>query len=434
MRIYDIITKKKHGNELSEEEIKFFAKEYESGAIPDYQASALLMAICLKGMSEAETLALTTAIADSGDKIDLSAFGTLSADKHSTGGVGDKTTLIVAPLAATLGCKVAKMSGRGLGHTGGTVDKLDAFPLYRTNLSSEEFLETVKKFGIAVVGQTGNLAPLDKKLYALRDVTATVDSVPLIASSVMGKKLAAGSHAIVLDVKYGSGSFMKKAEDAKRLAELMVKIGNLAGRKVAAFITNMDMPLGHAVGNTLELVEAINTLKGKGPADLTEISVSLASKMASLTTGVDYEKAKELAYSALRSGAAFDKFKEWISAQGGDASFANDTGKFQRAELCHEIFAESDGYIYEMNAESIGVCAMELGAGRKTKTDRIDYTAGIILEKKTGDFVRRGELIATLFSNSEEKLIQGEKIFGSSFTLAKTAPEKEPLIHSVISE
>ena len=318
MRFYDIIAKKRHGRALTDEEIDFFFKEYTGGNIPDYQMSALLMAICTMGMSAEETARLTAAIAASGDMVDLSRFGALTADKHSTGGVGDKTTLIVAPLAAALGCKVAKMSGRALGHTGDTVDKLESFPGYNVALSPEEFLDTVERIGLSVVGQSGNLAPADKKLYALRDVTATVDSLPLIASSIMGKKLAAGAHSIVLDVKFGSGSFMKTPESAKNLAEAMVDIGKKNGRAVSALVTNMDSPLGYAVGNILEVKEAIATLRGEGPGDLTEICIALASEMAHLALGIPIETAEAMATEALESGVAYNKFKEWISAQSGE--------------------------------------------------------------------------------------------------------------------
>jgi len=434
MRVYDLILKKKRGEALSDGEIREFIQAYSNGEIPDYQVSALLMAICFQGMDDRETHTLTDAISKSGDTVDLSEFGTLSADKHSTGGVGDKTTLVVAPLAAALGCKVAKMSGRGLGHTGGTVDKLEAIPGYRTELSPEEFFKTVRKCGVAVVGQTGNLAPADKKLYALRDVTATVDCVPLIASSVMGKKLAAGASSIVLDVKCGSGSFMKTPEDAEALAHTMVRIGLLAGRKTAALITNMDIPLGYAIGNTLEVIEAINTLRGKGPEDLTELCTSLAAEMASLSLGIEFDEAKCRAENALISGLAFEKFKEWTLSQGADLSYITDTEKFSKASFAYEVKSNTEGYIASMNAEKIGLAAMELGAGRKTKDDTIDFSAGIILRRKTGDKIFQGDTLATLYANSERSIVEAEKLFREAITLSEYAPKKDMLIYKSIRE
>ncbi len=432
MRIYDIIQKKKRGDELTETEILNFIAEYTNGNIPDYQVSALLMAICFKGMTDRETAILTNAISKSGDNIDLSEFGTLSVDKHSTGGVGDKTTLIVAPIAASVGCKLAKMSGRGLGHTGGTVDKLESFPGYNTSLTAEEFFSLVRKHGIAVVGQSGNLAPADKKLYALRDVTATVDSVPLIASSVMGKKLAAGAKSIVLDVKCGSGSFMKTVEEAETLARTMVSIAKNSDRRASALITNMDVPLGRAIGNMLEVKEAISVLKGSGPADLVQICIALSSEMIRLALGIDEEKANILAKKSLVSGDAYSKFKEWIGSQGGDVRYADDPSLFKEASFKFEIKSSFDAYINHMNAEGIGVCAMELGAGRKTKTDIIDFEAGIVLDKKTGDKVSKGDVIATLYTNNENSLKIAEKIFEDSIEYSNTRPEKHKLIYKKI--
>jgi pyrimidine-nucleoside phosphorylase len=433
MRIYDIITKKKRGEELSKEEIDFFVFGYTRGEIPDYQISALLMAICLTNMTDKETLALTEAISSSGDSVDLSAFGNLSADKHSTGGVGDKTTLIVAPLAASLGCKVAKMSGRGLGHTGGTIDKLEAFPGYKTTLSPKQFISQVAEVGVAVIGQSGNLAPADKKLYALRDVTATVDSVPLICSSIMGKKLPSGAKNIVLDVKYGSGAFMKTKEDAQILASEMVKIGKLANRRVAALVTDMDTPLGFAIGNSLELKEAIALLSGNGPEDLKEICINLAAAMAHLAFEIPFDEALKRAEDNLENGKAFEKFKEWISAQGGDASYACYPEKFENAAFSFDIISDVDGFIEKTDSELIGLAACELGAGRKTKEDEIDFTAGIILEKKTGDAISVGEKIATLYSNSEEKLLPASEIFKSALTFGRKAIKKSCLIEKIIT-
>lgn len=429
MRIYEAINKKKHGGELTDREICEFVCEYTDGKIPDYQASALLMAIAIRGMTERETFVLTDAISHSGDTIDLSPLGERTADKHSTGGVGDKTTLVAAPIAASLGCIIAKMSGRGLGHTGGTVDKLESIPGYKTALSAEEFFRAVQKTGIAVAGQSGNLAPADKKLYALRDVTATVDSVPLIASSVMGKKLAAGAKSIVLDVKYGTGSFMKSAEEAESLASVMVALGKRAGRKISAIISNMDVPLGRAVGNSLEVIEAINTLKGEGPEDLTELSLELASEMASLALGGGRDEMKALARESISSGAAFQKFKEWITAQGGDAAYADNTALFKTAKYFRTVTAECDGYISSMDTEKIGLAALELGAGRRLKEDEIDHAAGIILSKKTRDKVKSGEEIATLYSDSESKIEGAVCLLRSGLAFSKNEPPKAKLIY-----
>ncbi|MBQ7333759.1 MAG: thymidine phosphorylase [Clostridia bacterium] len=434
MRVYDLILKKKRGDTLSDNEIKAFVLGYSNGDIPDYQAAALLMAICFQGMCDRETHTLTDSIAKSGDSVDLSEFGFLSADKHSTGGVGDKTTLIVAPLAASLGCKVAKMSGRGLGHTGGTIDKLESIPGYRTALTPNEFFGLVRKHGIAVVGQTGNLAPADKKLYALRDVTATVDCIPLIASSVMGKKLAAGASSIVLDVKYGSGSFMKTPEEAEALAQAMVNIGRTAGKRTSAFITNMNVPLGYAIGNSLEVIEAINTLRGNGPRDLTELCVALAAEMASLSFGIEFDEAKLRAQNALSSGIAFEKFKEWVSAQGASLSCVTDTDNFPKARFAREVKADTEAYIETVNTEKIGLSAMELGAGRKTKDDVIDFSAGIIIGKKVGDKIIPGDVLATLYTNRQESLDVAEKLVTEAFTVSEKAPLKEKLIYKMIKE
>lgn len=431
MRMYDIIRKKRDGGQLTEREIAFFVKGYTKGDIPDYQASALAMAIFFNGMTEEETVCLTKEMADSGDKVDLSRFGELSADKHSTGGVGDKTTLIVAPLVAAMGLKVAKMSGRGLGHTGGTVDKLEAIPGYKTELSSEEFFSITEKCGLCVIGQSGNLTPADKKLYALRDVTATVDSIPLITSSIMSKKLAAGSKTIVLDVKVGSGAFMKSVADAEKLAAQMVKIGNSCGRNTAAVLTNMDIPLGRAVGNSLEVIEAVELLKGNGEEDLKQVCLTLAANMVSLGLKINYEKAFELAKNTLESGKAFEKMKEWITLQGGDVSYIEDTNCFKKAAFTYEVKAESDGCISSMNAEEIGMAAVMLGAGRATKNDTIDHTAGIVLCKKTGDAVIEGDTIAILYTNREERLVEAKKRYLSAVEIGQKSYDK-PLIYKVI--
>lgn len=432
MRMYDIIENKRNGRELSKEEIEFFVKGYTDGTIPDYQASAFCMAVYFKGMTEKETVILTESMANSGDTVDLSMFGSLSADKHSTGGVGDKTSLIVAPIAASLGAKVAKMSGRGLGHTGGTVDKLESIPGYKTTLSEDEFLSQVEKTGIAIIGQSGNLTPADKKLYALRDVTATVDSIPLIVSSIMSKKIAAGSKNIVLDVKCGSGAFMKTLKDAEILANEMVKIGNSCGRNTAALITDMDRPLGSAVGNSLEVIEAVKVLKGEVENDLKEVCLSLAAKLISLVLSLSYEESLKRVTDALESGKAYCKMKEWISAQGGDAAFIDNTELFEKAEYSYEILSDSDGYISAMDTEKIGLSSVILGAGRASKEDKIDFSAGIIIDKKTGDKIKKGEKIATLFTNNETSLQDAEKTYLSALTVSAEEPEEKPLIYKII--
>lgn len=431
MRMYDIIAKKRDGKELSDAEIRFVVNGYTNGEIPDYQVSALLMAIYFNGMSEAETTSLTQYMAMSGNMVDLTYFGNLSTDKHSTGGVGDKTTLIVAPIAAACGCKVAKMSGRGLGHTGGTADKLEAIKGYKTDLSGDEFFNIVNKVGVAVVTQSGNLTPADKKLYALRDVTATVESIPLITSSVMSKKLASGAKNIVLDVKYGSGAFMKTKQQAETLAESMVKIGNLCGRKTAALITDMNMPLGFAVGNSLEVIEAINVLKGKQKGDLYEISIALAGNMIALSQNITEQQGCQKAKQALDSGMAFLKMREWVSAQGGDTACIDDTTLFEQAKYSMQISAKSSGFISEMNCEKIGTVAAVLGAGRITKEDKIDLAAGIILHAKTGDYIGFGDCIATLYSNNKEKLNEAAAIYNSAIVL-DAAPAKQPLIYKTV--
>lgn len=432
MRMYDIIEKKRNGNELSKEEIEFFIKGYTNGSIPDYQASAFCMAVYFKGMTENETVLLTEAMANSGDTVDLSMFGTLSADKHSTGGVGDKTSLIVAPIVASLGGKVTKMSGRGLGHTGGTVDKLESIPGYKITLSGDDFISQVERVGMAIIGQSGNLTPADKKLYALRDVTATVDSIPLIVSSIMSKKIAAGSHNIVLDVKCGSGAFMKTLDDAEILANEMVKIGKGCGRNTAALITDMDRPLGSAVGNSLEVIEAVQVLKGELDNDLKEVCVSLASELISLVLSVSHCEALTMVNNALNSGKAFEKMKEWISAQGGDVSFIENTDKFPKAESVYDVLADSDGYISSMDTEKIGLASVILGAGRENKEASIDFSAGIMLYKKTGDKISKGEKLATLFTNNKMSLEDAEKMYRSALFVSSVNPERKPLIYKVI--
>ena len=432
MRMYDIITKKKHGEELTESEIRDFVREYTRGALPDYQASALMMAIYFRGMTDRETSALTMAMAESGDVLDLSSFGTLTVDKHSTGGVGDKTTLIVAPIAASVGCKVAKMSGRGLGHTGGTVDKLESFPGYDTGLSAEDFFRQVEKVGIAVIGQSGSFAPADKKLYALRDVTATVDSIPLITSSIMSKKLAAGSHSIVLDVKCGSGGFMKTPEDAERLAVGMVNIGKLCGRNIAALITNMDTPLGYAIGNSLEVREAIEVLSGKGPEDLREVCVELAVAMVRLALGLSEGEARERVLSSLEGGEALRTLKVWIAAQGGDASYIDNPELFPKSRIIHKVYSTESGYFARIDAEAVGTASVTLGAGRAEKDEPIDHAAGITLYAKPGDKVEKGELLALLHTDRDEAVKAAESAVLKAITISDEAPEKKPLIYKIV--
>ena len=432
MRMYDLIEKKKHGGELTREEIFEMITLYTADRIPDYQMSALMMAIWFNGMTDEETFTLTEAMAKSGDTVDLSRFGDRSVDKHSTGGVGDKTTLIVAPIVAAAGGIVAKMSGRGLGHTGGTVDKLESFPGFRTSLSPEEFADQSERVGLAVIGQSANLAPADKKLYALRDVTATVDSLPLIASSIMSKKLAAGTRSIVLDVKCGSGAFMREPEDAKRLAETMVQIGIANGRNTAAVITNMDIPLGHAIGNAMEVTEAIEVLRGGGPEDLRTVCLTLATRMIALSCQKTVEEAEAIAHDCLYSGKAYQKFCAWIEAQGGDASYAKNPALFGTAAHTLEITADADAYISACNAEMIGTAAMILGAGRQTKDSVIDPRAGILLLKKPGDAVQAGDVIAKLFTERAETLEASANTVRAALTFSSTPTRQQPLIFAVI--
>ena len=428
MRMYDVIKKKRDGGELTDEEISFFVKGAADGSIPDYQISALCMAIYFRGMTVEETTALTFAVRDSGEKLDFSKIKGIRADKHSTGGVGDKTSLIVAPVVASLGLKVAKMSGRGLGHTGGTVDKLESIPDFRVTISTEEFEKIVNEVGVAIVGQTASLAPADKKLYAIRDVTATVDSMPLIAASIMGKKLAADDDCIVLDVKTGSGSFMKTQENSEKLARLMVDIGKRAGKKILALITDMDVPLGNAIGNSLEVKEAVETLKGKGPADLTEVCYALAADMLYLAGYGSEEHCLKLVKESIESGKAFDKFREMVAAQGGDVSVIDDTSKFPSAKYSAEVHADKSGYITKINTEGYGAASLILGAGRNKADEKIDYSAGIVLRKKTGDFVSNGDVIATLYSNDKGKFGEATERLSASTEIGDEKPKKEKLI------
>ncbi len=433
MRMYDVIEKKRDGGELTDEEIDFFISGYVSGEIPDYQASALAMAIFYEGMTPRETAKLTMAMAESGDMMDLSAIPGIKVDKHSTGGVGDKTTLVVAPIVASLGVRVAKMSGRGLGHTGGTLDKLESIPGLSVEISEPDFFEQVNKIGVAVAGQTGNLVPADKKLYALRDVTATVDSVPLIASSIMSKKIASGSNCILLDVKCGSGAFMKTVDAAIELAEAMVSIGEHVGRTTAALITGMDRPLGKNIGNALEVSEAVATLRGEGPEDLTAVCIELAANMLHLAGKGSVAECRDLAQGQIANGEGLAKLAEMVTAQGGDAAVIWDTSKFDAAPFRREVLVEESGYISAMNAERVGIASVALGAGREKKGDPIDMAAGIILERKTGDYVEKGEVLATLLTSDEKRLDDGERIFREALSFGHEQPVLEPLFFARVS-
>ena len=434
MRMYDLIMKKKHGEVLTEQEIQFMIDGYVKGEIPDYQMSAMLMAIWFKGMNDLEITELTKTMAKSGDMIDLSAISGKKVDKHSTGGVGDKTTLIVAPIVAACGGKVAKMSGRGLGHTGGTVDKLEAIPGYRTVLDRQEFFDTVNKCGVSVIGQSGNLAPADKKLYALRDVTATVDSIPLIASSIMSKKLAAGSDCILLDVKTGSGAFMKTLDDSIKLAQTMVAIGEGAGRRTVALITDMDTPLGFGIGNSIEVMESMDVLKGHGPADLAEVSLQLAANMLYLVGKGTPEECRTMAEKAIADGSAFETFCTMVKAQGGDDAVLRDYEKFVKTPYKADVMAERDGYIVKMNAEEVGVTSVVLGAGRETKESDIDFSAGLILHKKYGDAVKKGDSLVTLYTSKEESLKEAERMYREAVIIGDNQPAKEPLVYARVEK
>lgn len=433
MRMVDIIEKKRDGQELTTAEINFFIEGYTKGEIPDYQASALAMAIYFQDMNDRERADLTRAMVESGDTIDLSAIDGVKVDKHSTGGVGDTTTLVLAPLVASLGVPVAKMSGRGLGHTGGTIDKLESIAGFHVELTREQFIDLVNRDKVAIIGQSGNLTPADKKLYALRDVTGTVNSIPLIASSIMSKKIAAGADAIVLDVKTGDGAFMKTQEDAEELAHAMVRIGNHVGRKTIAIISDMSQPLGFAIGNALEVKEAIETLQGKGPKDLTELVLTLGSQMVILAgKAKTSEEAKEMLLDAIHSGKALAKFKEFLANQGGDASIVDDLTKLPQAKYKIELPAKQSGYISRMVADEIGVASMILGAGRATKEDVIDLAVGLVLHKKVGDKVEEGESILTIYSNRENVEDVKQKLYDNIF-IADTATAPT-LIHTVITE
>lgn len=433
MRMYDIILKKRKGIELTKEEIEFFVKGFTKGEIPDYQASALLMAIFFNKMNKRETADLTMAMVDSGDRIDLSSINGIKVDKHSTGGVGDKTSICLTPLVASLGVPVAKMSGRGLGHTGGTIDKLEAFEGFSVELSEEDFINNANNIGIALTGQTGNIAPADKKLYALRDVTGTVDNMSLIASSIMSKKIASGADAIVLDVKVGDGAFMKTPEDAKALAREMVDIGSSVGRKTIGVISDMDQPLGYAIGNSLEVKEAIELLKGNGPKDLLELTLTLGSYMLVCgKTARNFEEGKALLLENINNGKGLEKLKEFVKAQGGDASLIDDTDKFPKAKYVVEVKAAQSGVISKINAEAFGLIAMELGAGRETKESIIDLSVGIVLNKKRGEVVKEGDILAYIHSNDESNIEKAKNDIIKNMIISNSLDKEIPLIYDIV--
>ncbi|MGM7721306.1 pyrimidine-nucleoside phosphorylase [Metabacillus sp. Hm71] len=432
MRMVDLIEKKRDGQELTKEEINYIIKGYTAGDIPDYQMSALTMAIFFQGMTDNERAELTIAMVESGDKIDLSEIEGIKVDKHSTGGVGDTTTLVLGPLVAAVGVPVAKMSGRGLGHTGGTIDKLESVPGFHVEIENKKFIELVNKNKLAVIGQSGNLTPADKKLYALRDVTATVNSIPLISSSIMSKKIAAGADAIVLDVKTGAGAFMKDLEGSKELAKAMVDIGNLVGRRTMAIISDMSQPLGFAIGNALEVKEAIDTLSGKGPKDLEELCLTLGSYMVLLAEKADsLDEARAKLVEAIENGKALNTLKRFLEAQGGDGSVVEDPDKLPKAEFITELEAKEDGYVSEIIADSVGTAAMLLGAGRATKESEIDLAVGLVLNKKIGDTVKKGESLVTIHSNRKDVEDVKKKLYGS-ITVTENSVNEPKLIYATV--
>lgn len=433
MRMYDLIMKKRNGGTLSRDEIFFMIEGYTKGNIPDYQMSAMMMAIYFNGMNEKETAALTMAMAESGDQLDLSGIQGIKVDKHSTGGVGDKTSLALTPMVSACGVKIAKMSGRGLGHTGGTIDKLESFQGFSTSLSEEAFIDQVNRIGISIIGQTKNLAPADKKLYALRDVTATVDNMSLIASSIMSKKLAAGADAIVLDVKTGSGAFMKEEADAMLLAGEMMTIGKNAGRKMMAVISDMDQPLGNAVGNALEVKEAIETLKGHGPADFTELCMTLGSCMLMVAEIAENEQqAREMLKEAVDSGKALDKLAELVEAQGGDKRMVYETDLLPKASSITPLLSEKDGYVEKIQCDEVGICSLILGGGRETKESAIDLSVGIVLTKKVGSHVKAGEPLAYIHSNEEAKRLVCEERLRKAFHIGDKVKKEGAIIHQIL--
>lgn len=433
MRMYDLIMKKRKGEELTTEEINFFVDGFTKGEIPDYQASAMLMAIFFNKMNKRETADLTNAMVESGDKIDLSNIKGIKVDKHSTGGVGDKTSISLTPLVASLGIPVAKMSGRGLGHTGGTIDKLETFKGFSVELTEEQFMENVNKINIAIMGQSGNLVPADKKLYALRDVTATVDNMSLIASSIMSKKLASGADAIVLDVKVGDGAFMKTPETAKELAQEMVDIGKHLGRETIGVISDMDQPLGYAIGNSLEVMEAIELLKGNGPKDLLELTLTIGSNMLLCAKMAESEEeARKMLMENIENGKGLEKLKDFVKAQGGDISPIDDYSKFPQAKYVEKVTSPVDGYITKIHAEAFGLIAMELGAGRATKESEIDLAVGIVLNKKRGEKVNKGDVLAYIHSNSEEKIEKARKSILENIVIEDSYDLNIPLIYDIV--
>ena len=433
MRMYDLIMKKRNRMSLSREEIRFMIEHYTAGMIPDYQMSAMMMAVYFNGMNEEETLDLTMAMAESGDMLDLSSIDGIKVDKHSTGGVGDKTSLALAPMVAACGVPVAKMSGRGLGHTGGTIDKLESFPGFSVSMETDRFMKQVNEIGIAIMGQTKDLAPADKKLYALRDVTATVDNMSLIASSIMSKKLASGADAIILDVKTGSGAFMKEEKDAFALAEEMVRIGKGAGRDTRAVISNMDEPLGYAIGNALEVREAIDTLKGKGPEDFLELCLTRGTFMVLAGKKAENEdEAREMLLEKIENGSALEKLAQFVKAQGGDESFVYEPERLPRASMEKTVTASCDGFISRIDCDQVGICSLILGGGRETKDSVIDLSVGLRLSKKVGDKVREGETLATLYGNDASLLSEAAQRYADACHISKEPVKKPPLIKGMI--
>lgn len=433
MRMYDLIMKKRNGNALTKEEIDFMISGYTAGSIPDYQMSAMMMAIYFQGMQEEETAALTIAMANSGEILDLSAIEGIKVDKHSTGGVGDKTSIALGPMAAACGVKIAKMSGRGLGHTGGTIDKLESFEGFSTGITSEHFRNQVNRIGISIMGQTLDLAPADKKLYALRDVTATVDNMSLIASSIMSKKLASGADAIVLDVKTGSGAFMKKEEDAFALAKEMVTLGKHAGRQTIAIVSDMDEPLGHAVGNALEVKEAIETLQGRGPEDFVKLCMTLGAQMIMAGGKAESpEQAEKMLSHVIENGDALRKLAEFIEAQGGSPAAVYDTSLLPQAAIVEEILSEKEGYIEKIICDEIGICSLLLGGGRETKESTVDLSVGLVLHKKVGDYVKKGESLATVHANDRQKLAAARERFLKAYHYCDKPVEKGAFIKGIV--
>lgn len=432
MRMYDMIAKKRDGGEMTRPELEYIIGGFVDGSVPDYQMSAWMMAVYLRGMTDREVADLTDVMARSGDMVDLSPINGIKVDKHSTGGVGDKTTLVITPIVAACGVKIAKMSGRGLGHTGGTIDKMESVPGTRTAIEQEEFFKQVNEIGIAVIGQSGHLAVADKKMYALRDVTATVGCIPLIASSIMSKKLAAGSDAILLDVTTGNGAFMKTVEESIALAQMMVEIGTRNGRRVAALITDMDTPLGYNIGNSLEVIESMEVLKGRGPTDLTEVCLQLAANMLVLAGKGTLEQCRAMAQAVIADGSAFAACKKMFAAQGGNVRVLEDYSLFAQPAASYELLAEQDGYIYSADTEKIGIASVLLGAGRLTKEDTIDFSAGIVLHKKTGDAVKKGESICT-FYGAPEKFADAAAMYRSGLVYSAQKPAEAPLVYARVT-